>query len=205
MSDSPNACAPGPDHASLETIQVFVKFYYAWFSDGDRFAQKVVDDERKRRGFGWRLPNIRKEGGQPSPPASATANAAVHEYGQMTGSITRRSPKATDTGLRTVTQAAPGLSENVTPANIVRGRALAATTDWHGAHEVSDDDGEDKDDILVFSGSHDVDEYLKAYSDATEDQTLQSSHSASEVCCLMCSLRVTYALPWHTYGCVAGA
>ncbi|RPD54737.1 hypothetical protein L226DRAFT_612942 [Lentinus tigrinus ALCF2SS1-7] len=46
------------DHTSLDTALVFVNFYWSWFCNGASSAQKVVDTERKRRGFQYRLPDI---------------------------------------------------------------------------------------------------------------------------------------------------
>ena len=70
------------DHTSPETVLVFVKFYWSWFCNGPLSAQRVVDAERKRRGFHYRLPGILQQSpvarvADVSAPSTPLADASV--------------------------------------------------------------------------------------------------------------------------------
>ncbi|KAI0630126.1 hypothetical protein C8Q77DRAFT_243759 [Trametes polyzona] len=45
-------------HVTLDLLELFVRFYWTWYNAGERAAKHIVDVERKRRGFDYRLPDI---------------------------------------------------------------------------------------------------------------------------------------------------
>ncbi|KAI0369685.1 hypothetical protein BV20DRAFT_346589 [Pilatotrama ljubarskyi] len=47
-----------PGHATLELLELFVRFYWALYSGDDRGALVIVNAARKKRGFGYRLPEM---------------------------------------------------------------------------------------------------------------------------------------------------
>lgn len=61
---------------SIDLLEAFVRFYYALYVGDEHAAQKVVNDERKKRGFYYRLPNMWQVPGNMGGAAAAVSTAS---------------------------------------------------------------------------------------------------------------------------------
>lgn len=139
-----------PQDSSLETIKVFVRFYWAWYSDGDESAYKVVNNERKRRGFGWRLPSIQNNGPDEelanSGPTTTRSSARGRGRPPKRGNVAKRDSAAA------VDLAQP----------VLESYTVFVDQDHNVMSQFAklDDVEEGKDNMLIFSAEHDVDAFL---------------------------------------------
>lgn len=140
--DATRSVVVAPDHTSFETTLVFVNFYWSWFCNNALSAQRVVDAERKKRGFRYRLPDMQ----QKSPVARAAAVSAP---------LTPLPPASAEVRV----------SEDVQePIEAIPLDAIRL--------QDGDDAEDGKDDMVVFATERDVDMYMDDPSPLTDISTL---------------------------------
>ncbi|KAI0762104.1 hypothetical protein BD413DRAFT_616602 [Trametes elegans] len=169
--------ADGTPHSlgpPLNGIEVFVRFYWTWYSNGEEAAAKVVNDERRDRGFGYRLPAIRPLGDQ-AQETRITAGPECVSAPSPGPSCPRKRPQKKRQKRQTIAPAAQktqgifiDVEDNATNMPAVQHtNDVDVCVDSGSSHvadfarEQADIEEDESKDVFVFAGDEDLDVFMQ--------------------------------------------